>query len=330
MTDLYQVNLQKQTIVQLTALCREHKLSGYSKLKKAALIEKLEAYRDRSKASVPVINIQPGDSDPPERYSQQNSAVFDDALGSAPSSGPTALVRTVPSKVALQINHNEKPVHLNNVSKPLNLASSSKILHADTCFIASVATPLSSTSNIFLPAAEFLKPKPTVTPTTLPEKRPIGHLPVSIARAPKKRLLNPVNDSRASKALFLTPKPHAIPVQGAKTVLPPAKPVARNPLPRDITRTGKRRFVPLKAKQTAAGEPVVFNATLPSCSAGILQPYLVDKEYDAPLSNISIPPSLSQRKRVKALALILRDLSDADRQTCCFASRALRYAGTGQ
>ncbi|KZT64625.1 hypothetical protein DAEQUDRAFT_601748 [Daedalea quercina L-15889] len=44
-TDLDQGSLQKLTVPQLKVLCKEHKIAGYSKLAKAALIDKLSATR---------------------------------------------------------------------------------------------------------------------------------------------------------------------------------------------------------------------------------------------------------------------------------------------
>ncbi|KAG8791188.1 hypothetical protein FRC17_008788, partial [Serendipita sp. 399] len=41
---------------------------------------------------------------------------------------------------------------------------------------------------------------------------------------------------------------------------------------------------------------------------------------------INIPPTVSQRKRVKLVALALKDIDDQSRAMCCLASRLLRYA----
>jgi hypothetical protein len=45
------------------------------------------------------------------------------------------------------------------------------------------------------------------------------------------------------------------------------------------------------------------------------------------LMNITLPPKLSDRKRVQSWAVILAALTDRDRQTCTLVSRTLRYAG---
>ncbi|PVG02724.1 hypothetical protein CPB86DRAFT_696489 [Serendipita vermifera] len=59
----------------------------------------------------------------------------------------------------------------------------------------------------------------------------------------------------------------------------------------------------------------------------MFQPFVATlQEATFPLSNITMPPSLAQRKRVKGLALVLRDLGDAERKACCLSSRLLRYA----
>ncbi|KAK7690337.1 hypothetical protein QCA50_006994 [Cerrena zonata] len=45
------------------------------------------------------------------------------------------------------------------------------------------------------------------------------------------------------------------------------------------------------------------------------------------LKHITLPPSLSQRKRVPRWALVLSYVRPADRKNCCLVSRMIRYAG---
>lgn len=61
-------------------------------------------------------------------------------------------------------------------------------------------------------------------------------------------------------------------------------------------------------------------------------PVLHHLEFPAPLpapqlSSISLPPSLTQRKRVQHWAIILSGLSDSERRCCVLVSRMFRYAG---
>lgn len=65
----------------------------------------------------------------------------------------------------------------------------------------------------------------------------------------------------------------------------------------------------------------------PTCS-----PVLHHLDFPAPmpvpqLPSITLPPSLSQRKRVQHWAIILSGLTDAERRCCVLVSRMLRYAG---
>ncbi|KAG8838535.1 hypothetical protein FRB91_007579, partial [Serendipita sp. 411] len=52
----------------------------------------------------------------------------------------------------------------------------------------------------------------------------------------------------------------------------------------------------------------------------------VEGEDRMELPIITIPPTVSQRKRVKLLALALKDVDEDSRTMCCLASRLLRYA----
>lgn len=51
-------------------------------------------------------------------------------------------------------------------------------------------------------------------------------------------------------------------------------------------------------------------------------------QFEAELKPISLPPPLSQRKRVQGWAIILSGLDNQSRNACSLVSRTFRYAGT--
>ncbi|KAG9026935.1 hypothetical protein FS842_004980, partial [Serendipita sp. 407] len=71
-------------------------------------------------------------------------------------------------------------------------------------------------------------------------------------------------------------------------------------------------------------------AALTSHTQGIFDQFDVSSSVEGEdrmeLPIITIPPTVSQRKRVKLLALTLKDVDEDSRTMCCLASRLLRYA----
>ncbi|CAG8646539.1 6437_t:CDS:2, partial [Acaulospora colombiana] len=85
---------------------------------------------------------------------------------------------------------------------------------------------------------------------------------------------------------------------------------------------------PLGKKRRSRTQSFIPASALLADTREMFEPFVTTlQEATFPLSNITMPPSLAQRKRVKGLALVLRDLGDAERRACCLSSRLLRYAG---
>jgi hypothetical protein len=85
---------------------------------------------------------------------------------------------------------------------------------------------------------------------------------------------------------------------------------------------------PSKKKKRDSTNSFTPASALQADTREMFQPFVATlQEATFPLSNITMPPSLAQRKRVKGLALVLRDLGNSERRACCLSSRLLRYAG---
>lgn len=189
------------------------------------------------------------------------------------------------------------------------------------------APPSHSAPKAPLPSKDPLKPKPNAPLKVIPAKRPTGKLSDSLARAPKKRLLVPLADIGTHSATTKARGPDE--ERGSTSALQTHDSAATRVFPKPLAQVGsvsKRRFVTLKPNPPAIKPASVSVPVARPPPPGIFELYSVRKEYTVAISNITIPPPLSQRKRIKGLALILRDINDAERRACCLASRTLRYA----
>lgn len=321
MSSLSELNLQKQTVAQLTALCREHKLTGYSKLKKAALVEKLEAHRSKQAPVPPAApaNVQPNPVNTVASPLRPDSEVIQD--------GDPTPATTEPGNFRPQIDPNKSDSHQMTGSKGMQSNKPGRNVSNSRGTTAGDLLLSSDIPKEPLPSANLPSPPVTIPRKFVPQKRPIGHLPDSFEKAPKKRLMSPLTDAVVNTSIK-TRVGTGVAIHNAPRAIELAQPLT---LPKRSNQPAKRRFVALKPKPLAANSthavPSTSASLVASPLAGMFELYSVQKEYDAPLSNITIPPPLSQRKRIKGLSLALRDIRNVDRRTCCFASRTLRYAG---
>ena len=111
-----------------------------------------------------------------------------------------------------------------------------------------------------------------------------------------------------------------------------------------LSQASGKRFKPLVASKrpVEAAAPVISADTpgvivshstkvhkRPASKQPAISPYYLDFSSSCPpaLVPITLPPSLSQRKRVQLWAVILSEVSDQDRVNCVLVSRTFRYAG---
>lgn len=313
MSSLSEIQLGKQTVAQLMTLCREHKLSGYSKLKKAALIEKLEVYRSKQAAAPQVAS----NNGMPEPIDTTKPILESIPEGTLDNRVPIP-AQVAPSKSIQPIEQKRNDVQKKRSTQFTNTGEPVSNKLAADAPTTQLATPLPHS----IPTSR-VPPKSVSTTASkrIPTKRTVGHVPDSPGRAPKKRVLNPLTDIVTDK---VTSKTHDI-IQGHGS--PGIPRITDSATAKASFKTGKRRFVALKPKIHAVKRSGISVFEVSPTFPGIFDSYSIQKEYDTPLSNIAMPPPLSQRKRIKGLALILRDLHHADRWACCVANRTLRYAG---
>ncbi|TFY61292.1 hypothetical protein EVJ58_g4607 [Rhodofomes roseus] len=398
-------SLQKLTVPQLKTLCKERKITGYSKLGKAALIEKLSGSKtgtlnevakrlDRSK----ILDVQIGSE---LSYVAQESST---------PSNPTLVMNDVTHAHTTQVHA------CGNRAEPSREATDAGAAIVHTLVPSSAhANQHNSTMSTQLPgnageafsqpagpasrqSADFIGSRKDKTAVPRAKKRPT---PSSVGGVPKKRKVqkkgleqeqtiptsqaskapvtqssprsalhslskSPASDlgvplvsasnpssissakpplSRLNPAFFLA-STHAeapdamagkdpamssssqrVPKQGSTTLksLPPSLPRPVGKRFQALVVTKRPEALPTAGTRTHSDQEV----DAPRESTELPSLYHLDFPKRAPappLSPITLPPSLVQRKRVQQWAIILSGLSDAERRQCVVVSRMFRYA----
>lgn len=308
-----QMDLLKLTVPQLRAICKARGIVGYSKLTKAALLQKLS---EAESAVHPTTSVKEQPQDP-VAVSRPLSAKRDE---------------TVPTPGCP--NHVLEPSAINVLIAAHQVLSSSNPLPSN-----GVAIALSRSSNAELPLHG---------PGGALSDGQRTHITAPHARK-RVRVVSP-SPSRQAQLSSLSAHAHEpAPVVGAVNVLsqtslstPKTTFDLTNPHPkckdnvvhrRLPTQNVARRFKPLtisdteilinafqsNEKQCKEPDPIPLLTSTLDVSHTTLAPL--------PLVNITLPPTASGRKRVYNWAIILSRLDDAGRQACCLVSRTIRYAG---
>lgn len=316
MTDFLSADFSTMTVAQLTALCREHKITGYSKQKKAVLIEKLNKYRT-TKYPLPLPS-QDTLAVPctPNQQFQPNSGAATSQKSSIPHSIPPK------ASAAPMLSTSRNTVQSGSNNDKDSSAIANEMTNHGMSMLLRVSSPSPNTLKL---DTTLSRPSGTSLQSDV-SKRPGSMLQTGLESRPvKKRRLSRLDDNFKPVPEALDPVVVANRIPFSSRVQPSS--AARLPVLATLKPAVKGRFVPLKPvlkQQIKVSQPTTESHVE---QYGIFQPFVVQEDQNVHLQNITIPPSLSQRKRVKGLALILRDLSDHDRRRCCFANRLLRYAG---
>ena len=309
-TTKYRKEYSELTVPQLKARCKELKLSGYSKLGKAALLEKLA--KEECQNYLPLNNDTcAGQKKDAELGGSANiylnindaqnveytTAVVPDTLDVASKYGVSS------SKIGNQYSQTHKPQHSKNGKDVIEPRT-------DT-----FTRQKRMNSNI-----SFVNPKKVKTNSNLNNEKNDTSLTIPI--------LTPNSISREDNELRTSPS--IISHHATKLGISCSK---------TTQSSGERRFRPLlpltkcytKQKAITNGLYTVLTSQsiLSEQPTRIPPNYLDFMTNEQPLhvvNQISMPPSLSQRKNVLKWSIILSAISDKDRIHCCLVSRMFRYA----
>ncbi|TBU61886.1 hypothetical protein BD310DRAFT_812385 [Dichomitus squalens] len=348
--------LSKLTVPQLKALCKERKISGYSKLGKQPLLQKLtasgyysgnagELSTSGSKHTV-ATTLVPTASDRPS--------------SSRGSQRPESALQTVPDTLYQRSAFSDSiapetiPNHNIPITRPPSVAANTSLL--------AITTPSSQTKRAENAGTRQRHQIQTTDGDSLPLDSPTGspcleHVLGSPSRANQTSEAAisgngsvatvqgcPVPAASSTRQRTHTSIDHSMPPPPPKRarVLPLASSLLSKTTsaPSSVLAPSKR-FKPLVITRRLPS-----NTTTPTCAQAVpqaenyvlghdalnkpLEASLLELESNAitmpQLSAIAMPPTLSQRKRVQRWAVILSGLSDQERAVCVLVSRAFRYA----
>lgn len=298
-------DLSKLTVPQLKALCKERRITGYSKLSKAALLQRLAEVASPTKTTSPpsVPSIPHADKARNPAYIVSGTASREENVTKVVHQPSTESTEAPTAKALLPAQLPKSPQ--NRIVTSTRETSAKRPAHIDT----SVPPKRIKTS---LKPATNASHEPLVPTPTLQEKWPVD---ASVFKVPD------------------------LPVQPQRSFHGSASTLAKRPAgikPSVVSHqiTGAGRFKPLVS---ATPKPVEHEASgQPSRAPAVsVTPRGVDSTLDfnfhatplPVLSHITFPPKASERKLVYRWAIVLSALSPADRQTCMLVSRTFRYAG---
>ncbi|KAL5519947.1 hypothetical protein ACEPAG_1607 [Sanghuangporus baumii] len=323
----------KFTVPQLKARCKELSIAGYSKLGKAALLQKLaqnESLGTEALEAASLISTRTSDQDKASSPTESHAVTASISRLTAISPNISSAIPVAPS-----------PAKTGDVN-----------LHKQVSSIR----PSTVSSAIGLVTSEQARPKLSKEKTTATKRTTVGSTKASQSTAQKKRKLSekghvsrgsenvpPVGlaaEKSASNPLAQSlSKPENTPcnshlgsqsalkanvlnrvlsLQESKRKHSASKSASnrfRPPVPRPKSRSDQSEAEPLPSRKVSPEHLIHLDFS----AAPLLRP----PEF---LNAISIPPSLSERKRINAWSVILSGLSDSERRKCALVSRAIRYA----
>jgi len=349
MSILTDADLKRLTVAQLKAICKDKRISGYSKLPKDGIITKLLDWQKRHGVPNIVSNMQ----------GQAASAVPGNELGSVPP-----LVASVLANSPTTTSAANRTINIEHI------AQITPIVSKDTMQIPSQQNNLEARGQQTLHRQNLesaqnleLQPSQNADNTVIPSS--IGS--VSNAAIKRKSSCDALSVSGEKKARLdaASRKPGTSRTQAAQSV--PSSRV----LPGSVTKSTDTTYPQL---EEPASHPLARNTNLITASVSktatnlrptalvskpfkalipkriIVQPLTKSKVYPmtfttgrtfgslsgleavrdddtVALGLISHPPSVSQRRRVPILALLLSGISLEDLLHCSLVSRAFRYSG---
>ncbi|KAF9454769.1 hypothetical protein P691DRAFT_804128 [Macrolepiota fuliginosa MF-IS2] len=310
------MDLPKLTVPQLKALCKEKGLSGYSKLTKSALIEKLSAYtKSRVGGVTQTTNPTLPQPEKPTLQSKTDKKTYESQAEQVLVPIPQASVPREEGRPLANATNDQFQVD----SRPT--PAQNRAIEATQ-----------QTSILLQPIPEIRGvPQISQAPQTIepPRKK---HKLIHIRGEQKEEVAKSQQPARASNKAD-APKTIPVAIQQANNKNQETTHIAK------VTAVAVKRYVPLVIKQkdptrtqeaTRASNPIQPSSTPPLFVERIPAEHLdfpLPDESSLSFKAITLPPSLAQRRHASKLALILRDISIEDMPKLALSSRLFRYSG---
>ena len=342
--------LSKLTVPQLKALCKERRITGYSKLGKAALLERLGARAP---------------SNQPEATSLETTQAASKASDGVTTQGAVA----IPSDRTRSDLLGDSSSHTSHGRRAYEEPNLSSVNISTTSIYAPSSDPGSNdiSHHSRAPSHPTDASIKTVPKTALGTKRSSAPMEPAAEPPPKKSRTdqvsrtsnsNPCDTGSRSLSTFSAFKVPAMPkaslvATDSLAMAPPVRDCRALPPPNVSTsgtqtlasKSGKR-FRPLAvtipaskfsseptsaiSRSTSAIERRTSSRESTRTKSDNVPLYhldFTDPEAPVPLQPISLPPPLSRRRLVYRWSVILSGLSGQERKQCVLVSKLFRYAG---
>lgn len=303
--------LKKLVVAQLKQICKENRISGYSKLSKDPLIEKLISWQHGRSASKDK-NCSSSAAGPAPTIVQlsvsQPCKLVDAAKHPAPSVeerpsliSPGGLQASISAKFNSEINDTGTP---NRFLKRINRSDDLESSRPDEREPNSKKMRLAATDSLV--STRLTNATSEILTKRVYQKN--SHISVSQV-----------------KASDLVKKASAV-ARSAYSESQITQPKAFQPL---VASASNRVFQKIIHTLPKSVQPSVTPTSLPRLeSYGSFSDWQKDSvAFTQPLGNISLPPSLSQRKLMPNMAVILSGISFEHLGICALVSKGFRYAG---
>ncbi|OJA09603.1 hypothetical protein AZE42_10264 [Rhizopogon vesiculosus] len=324
-------NLAKLTVPQLKALCKERRIVGYSKLGKAALLKLTSTgvttpNDDATHNLQPVLPIQVAISETraPEVPEPTGHPVCHLQAPSPSSSTQTAnKVPSAEQSAQLKPLPVSGPVNLTSqlstVDRQLSRPQASETNHGTKRSRIS-AVPKSAKKQKSFPLDAVSSHHADSSDSTKPSVPSIGTLAAhavltSVTESSRSAIDRPPHSSVSSTVPIVTKHTQLVQKGSSSKRYARFKPLV-------LTRTPAVANTPLNSQRATFNDHPVDGI---ACISGTFSLEAVPLPTPS-FVNITLPPKLSDRKRVQRWAIILCTISDEDCQTCALVSRAFRYA----
>ena len=310
-----QTDLLKLSREQLKQLCRERGHKGYSKCTKPQLVVLLGSETpSKFNPSMMAIALVPPKQDASSSASVSKKRLESDSSGFKES---VAKKQKLPNPIA---SRNSLPMQSSTVSAPSKTKRNSRPAQkppivpessVPPMFTAPATVSLADHQPILPPVSQLL---PSLVPNYslgLPQPPELAtESQIPLISQPQNRV---VEKQKSGTSFLATDPKQQLPsengrIQLFKKFLDPRNGVTNNH-PASHGPQDTLSFTPLSAESPPP-------------------PYLDFSALPVPvLSLIGMPPSISDRKKVRPWSIILSGISDTDRRACILVSRMFRYAG---
>lgn len=336
----------KFTVPQLKAACKELCITGYSKLGKAALLEKLSQHvghaNQKPKETVvsatnPAIRFLTSELGQKKATSSitgsQRSDFKDSSLAGIICDGQLLQESSLPQHIT-PVDRLPKASSAVAYENRPNTSSSLPISSADAGVIKvpskrKVNPPEANSSKTLNPKRDS---KRTKTLQVSDFDRITLNAPLTLPNLQDCSIVSNISSktfglAQRSEESTGTP-PGTVMIETEKCPGASSRSITRNQvLAPTRSSTQSRRFVPPSTVQRNSSTQTHRSSKHPVRPSADFAFFDGTSLACLPLKPIEMPPSLSQRKRVHAWSVILSGLSDPERRQCALVSRMLRYAG---